>query len=171
MGVNHLGDWGTQFGKLIVAYKLWGNKEEIEKNSIRAMLDIYVRFHKEAKDKPELENEARAWFKKIEDGDEEALSIFNWFKELTIKEVDKVYDLLGVKFDSYAGESFYNDKMQSVIDELEQKGLLADDKGAKVVKLEEYGMNPCLILKSGQGHLATPGPGGGFLPQRTLRFL
>ncbi len=171
VGVNHLGDWGTQFGKLIVAYKLWGNKEEIEKNSIRAMLDIYVRFHKEAKDKPELENEARAWFKKIEDGDEEALSIFNWFKELTIKEVDKVYDLLGVKFDSYAGESFYNDKMQSVIDELEQKGLLADDKGAKVVKLEEYGMNPCLILKSDGATLyATRDLAAAFYRKKTYDF-
>lgn len=148
VGVNHLGDWGTQFGKLITAYKLWGNKEEIEKGSVRAMLDIYVRFHDEAEKNPALNDEARAWFKKIEDGDEEALSLFNWFKELTLKEVGRVYDMLGITFDSYAGESFYNDKMQPVIDELREKNLLEFSEGAYVVRLDDYNLPPCIILKS-----------------------
>jgi len=148
VGINHLGDWGTQFGKLIVAYKKWGNDEDIEKRNIKALLDLYVRFHSEAEADPSLEDEGRAWFKKIEEGDGEALSIFHRFKEVTLKEVEKVYDRLGIKFDSYAGESFYNDKMQPVIDSLTNKGLLVTSQGAKVVNLEEYGMEPCLILKS-----------------------
>lgn len=148
VGVNHLGDWGTQFGKLIVAYKRWGSKEDIEARSIRAMLEIYVKFHEEAEKDPSLEDEGRAWFKKIEDGDEEALSLFEWFKELTLREVGKVYDMLGVHFDSYAGESFYNDKMQPVIDELNEKGMLELSEGAYVVRLDEDNLPPCIILKS-----------------------
>lgn len=147
VGINHLGDWGTQFGKLIVAYKKWGNDEDIEKRTIKALLDLYVRFHKEAENDESLNEEGRFWFKQIEEGNEEALAIFEKFKTITLKEVNKVYDKLGISFDSYAGESFYNDKMQPVIDELEQKNLLVESEGAKVVNLDEYNMAPCLILK------------------------
>ena len=148
VSINHLGDWGTQFGKMICAYKRWGDKETVEKGGVDEMTRLYVRFGTEAKENPALEDEARAWFKKIEDGDEEALSIFHWFKDVTLRDAMKVYDTLDVQFDSYAGESFYNDKMGRIIDELEQKGLLKDSDGAKIVDLEEYGMPPCLILKS-----------------------
>ncbi|MGN1093959.1 MAG: arginine--tRNA ligase [Candidatus Neoclostridium sp.] len=147
VGINHLGDWGTQFGKLIVAYKKWGDDADIEKRNIRALLDLYVRFHTEAESHPELEDEGRFWFKQIEDGNPEALEIFRKFKDITLKEVSKVYDRLGITFDSYAGESFYNDKMQPIIDALKEKGLLSVSEGASVVDLEEYGMPPCLILK------------------------
>lgn len=147
VGINHLGDYGTQFGKLIVAYKKWGNKEEIEKGKLRALMKIYVKFHEEAEKDPSLEDQARHYFKLIEDGDKEACELFEWFKEVTLKEVDKVYKQLNIKFDSYAGESFYNDKMQPVIDELKDKGLLKTSEGASIVDLEPYGMPPCLILK------------------------
>lgn len=147
VGINHLGDWGTQFGKLIVAYKKWGDDADIEKRNIRALLDLYVRFHTEAETNPELEDEGRFWFKKIEEGDEEALGIFSKFKDITLREVSKVYDRLGVAFDSYAGESFYNDKMQPVIEMLKEKNLLTLSEGAMVVDLEKYDMPPCLILK------------------------
>lgn len=148
VGINHLGDYGTQFGKLIVAYKKWGNKEEIEKGKLRELMRIYVKFHEEAEKDECLNDEARVWFKKIEDGDKEANELFTYFKDITLKEVDKIYKLLNVTFDSYAGESFYNDKMSPVIEELKEKGLLKNSNGASVVDLEEYGMPPCLILKS-----------------------
>ncbi|MBP3434333.1 MAG: arginine--tRNA ligase, partial [Clostridia bacterium] len=148
VGINHLGDYGTQFGKLISAYKRWGNKEEIEKGGIRALNELYVRFHKEAEEHPEYDDEARAYFKKIEQGDEECQALFKWFKELTLKDVQKIYEMLDIRFDSYAGESFYSDKMQPVVDELREKGLLTESRGAQVVDLEEYGMPPCIILKS-----------------------
>ena len=148
VGINHLGDWGTQFGKMICAYKKWGSKEEVEKGGVDALTALYVRFHEEAEKDPSLEDEGRAWFKKIEDGDEEALAIFSWFKELTLKDAARVYDMLGVTFDSYAGESFYNDKMESVIQDLRDKGLLTLSEGAQVVDLSEDKMPPCLILKS-----------------------
>ncbi len=148
VGINHLGDWGTQFGKLIVAYKKWGDRETIEKQSVKGLLEIYVKFHDEAEKDESLNDEARFWFKKIEEGDKEALELFAWFKELTLREVKKVYDMLDITFDSYAGESFYNDKMGAVIDELKEKNLLKEDKGAMIVDLEEYNMPPCLILRS-----------------------
>ena len=148
VGVNHLGDWGTQFGKMIAAYKRWGDEETVKKGGVDAMVKLYVRFNAEAKENPALEDEGRAWFKKIEDGDEEALRIFSWFKEVTLKDAEKVYDMLGVKFDSYAGESFYNDKMQPVVDELRQKNLLVEDAGAQIVKLDEWNMPPAIILRS-----------------------
>ncbi len=148
VGINHLGDWGTQFGKMICAYKKWGSREEVEKGGVQAMVDLYVRFHKEAEADPALEDEGRAWFKRIEDGDEEALAIFNWFKEVTLRDAQRVYDILGVQFDSYAGESFYNDKMAPVVEELREKGLLVESQGAQVVDLEAYGMPPALILRS-----------------------
>jgi len=148
VSINHLGDWGTQFGKMICAYKKWGVKEEVEKGGVDEMTRLYVKFHEEAKENPALEDEGRAWFKKIEDGDEEALEVFNWFKEVTLRDAMKVYDTLGVSFDSYAGESFYMDKMGRVIDELSEKGLLVDSDGAKVVDLEAYKMPPIIIIKS-----------------------
>ena len=148
VGINHLGDYGTQFGKLISAYKRWGDKETIEKGGIRALNELYVKFHQEAEEHPEYDDEARAYFKKIEQGDEECLSLFHWFKDLTLKDVQKIYDMLDIHFDSYAGESFYSDKMQPVVDELREKGLLVESRGAHVVDLEEYGMSPCIILKS-----------------------
>ena len=148
VGINHLGDYGTQFGKLISAYKRWGNREEIEAGGIRALNELYVKFHREAEEHPEYEDEARAYFKKIEQGDEECLSLFHWFKELTLKDVQKIYDMLDIHFDSYAGESFYSDKMGPVVEELRAKNLLIESRGAQVVDLEEYGMPPCIILKS-----------------------
>jgi len=147
VGINHLGDYGTQFGKLIVAYKKWGDRESIEKGKLRELMRIYVKFHDEAEKDDSLNDEARRYFKLIEDGDTEANELFEWFKEITLKEVDKVYQMLNVSFDSYAGESFFNDKMQPVIDELKEKGLLKISDGASIVDLEEYGMAPCLILK------------------------
>ncbi len=148
VGINHLGDWGTQFGKMIAAYKHWGDRETVEKGGVDEMTRLYQRFNAEAAADPSLEDEGRAWFKKIEDGDSEALEIFHWFKDVTLKDAMRVYDILDVHFDSYAGESFYADKTGAVVEELEQKGLLKDSDGAKVVDLEEYGMPPCLILKS-----------------------
>ena len=148
VSINHLGDWGTQFGKMICAYKKWGNREEVEAGGVQAMVDLYVRFHAEAEKDPSLEDEGRAWFKKIEDGDPEAMEIFSWFKEVTLKDTQRVYDLLGVSFDSYNGEAFYNDKMGPVVDELREKGLLVESQGAQVVQLEEYGMPPALVLRS-----------------------
>lgn len=148
VGINHLGDYGTQFGKLISAYKRWGDKETVEKGGIRALNELYVRFHREAETHPEYEDEAREYFRKIEHKDPECLELFHWFKDLTLKDVQKIYDLLDVRFDSYAGESFYSDKMQPVVDELREKGLLIESQGAQVVDLEAYGMPPCIILKS-----------------------
>ena len=148
VGVNHLGDWGTQFGKMIAAYKRWGDHDTVAAGGVDEMVKLYVRFNTEAKDNEALNDEGRAWFKKIEDGDPEALEIFNWFKSVTLKDAERVYDLLNVKFDSYAGESFYNDKMQPIVDELKRKGLLIEDQGAQIVDLEPYGMPPALILRS-----------------------
>ncbi len=146
VGINHLGDYGTQFGKLICAYKHWGDKANIEAGGIHAKNDLYVRFNNEATE--EMEAEAREYFRLIESGDKEANEIFEWFKSLTLAYVNKIYRRLGVKFDSYNGERFYSDKMQPVIEELEEKGLLKESEGAKIVDLEEYGMPPCLILRS-----------------------
>lgn len=171
VGINHLGDWGTQFGKLIVAYKKWGNRQEIEQDSVNAMLKLYVKFHDEAESDESLNDEGRAWFKKIEDGDSEALEIFNWFKELTLKEAGVIYDMLGVSFDSYAGESFYNDKMQPVIDELKAKDLLEFSDGAYVVRLDSFDLPPCIILKSDGATLyATRDLAAAFYRKRTYDF-
>lgn len=148
VGINHLGDYGTQFGKLISAFKRWGDRDTVQNGGIRALNELYVRFHKEAEEHPEYDDEARAYFKKIEQGDEECLALFHWFKELTLKDVQKIYDMLDIHFDSYAGESFFSDKMGPVVDELKEKGLLVESRGAQVVDLEAYGMPPCMILKS-----------------------
>ena len=149
VAINYLGDWGTQFGKLICAYKMWGNREDVEKDGVEALTRLYVRFHEEAEKDPSLDDEGRRWFKAIEDGNEEALELFNWFKELTIRDTQRIYQLLGITFDSYNGEAFFNDKMGRVIDELKEKNLLTMSEGAAVVDLdeEETGMPPCLILK------------------------
>ena len=147
VGINHLGDWGTQFGKLISAYKRWVDEEALEKNPIDELLRIYVKFHKEAEKDPSLEDEGRAYFKALESGDEEAHALWKRFRDLSLKEFQRVYDILGVKFDSLAGEAFYNDKMDVVIDMLKEKNLLVESNGAQVVMLEEYNMPPCIILK------------------------
>ena len=146
--VNHLGDYGTQFGKLIVAFKLWGSKEAVEANPIPELLKLYVKFHDEAEQKPEMEDEARAWFTKLENGDEEAKALWQWFRDESLKEFARVYDLLDIEFDSYAGESFYSDKMDVVIEQLKEKGLLVQSQGTNVVDLEEFNMPPALITKN-----------------------
>ena len=148
VGVNHLGDYGTQFGKMIAAYKRWGDRDRVIRGGVDEMVNLYVRFTNEAKNDPVLDDEGRAWFKKIEDGDEEALAIFSWFKEVTLKDAERVYEMLNVRFDSYAGESFYNDKMQPVVDELREKGIMVEDQGAQIVRLEDYGMPNAIILRS-----------------------
>ncbi|NMA95683.1 MAG: arginine--tRNA ligase [Clostridiales bacterium] len=147
IGINHLGDWGTQFGKLIVAYKKWGDKERIEKNGISELMDIYVKYHKEAETDPSLDDEARAWFTEMEKGNEEALELWHWFKDISLQEFARIYNILDMKFDSYAGESFYNDKMGPIVEELNEKGLLIESEGAHIVDLEKFDMPPCLILK------------------------
>ena len=146
--INHLGDYGTQFGKLIVAFKLWGSKEAVEANPIPELLKLYIKFHEEAEKKPEMEDEARAWFTKLENGDEEAKALWQWFRDESLKEFARVYDLLDIEFDSYAGESFYSDKMDVVIEKIKEKGLLKQSQGTNVVDLEEYNMPPALITKN-----------------------
>lgn len=148
VGINHLGDYGTQFGKLIAAFKKWSSEEAVRRDKLKELSRIYVKFHEEAKKAPELEDEARRYFALIESGDKESNRLFGLFKEITLAEVDKIYKMLNVSFDSYAGESFYNDKMGKVIEELESKGLTTVSDGATVVDLQDYGMPPCLILKS-----------------------
>ena len=145
--INHLGDWGTQFGKLIVAYKAWGTKEAVEKDGIAELMKLYVKFHEEADKNPELVDEARAWFNKMENGDEEALSIWQWFKDISLVEYKRTYNLLGMDFDYYLGESFYRDKCQAVVDKVKAAGLLKESEGAMIVDLSDYDMAPCIITK------------------------
>ena len=146
--INHLGDWGTQFGKLIVAYKKWGTKEAVEQDPIAELLRLYVKFHDEAERDSSLEDEGRAWFKKLEDGDAEAEELWNWFKSESLKEFNRVYDILGITFDSYNGEAFYNDKMDPIVEYLESNGIATIDRGATVVHLDKYDLPPALIKKS-----------------------
>lgn len=146
--INHLGDWGTQFGKLIVAYKAWGNEEAVKADGVGELMKLYVKFHDEAKNNPALDDEARAWFVKMEQGDEEALKIWQWFKDISLIEYKRTYDLLGMDFDYYLGESFYRDKTDDVVDRLTKGNLLTESEGAKIVDLEAYDMAPCLILKN-----------------------
>ena len=149
VSINHLGDWGTQFGKMIVAYDKWGDREKIENgNSVRELVALYVKFHEEAEKDPSLEDEARAAFRRIELHEPHEWELFQWFKTLTLKDVARVYDLLGVTFDSYNGEAFYEDKMPAVVQELKDKGLTKIDNGMTIVDLSEYDMPPCIILKS-----------------------
>ncbi|HEM3455082.1 arginine--tRNA ligase [Streptococcus suis] len=146
--INHLGDWGKQFGMLIVAYKLWGDKAAVEADPISELLKLYVRINAEAEEKPELDEEARQWFKKLEDGDPEAHELWQWFRDESLVEFNRIYDKLDVTFDSYNGEAFYNDKMDEGIQILEEKGLLQESKGAKIVDLESYNLPPALIMKT-----------------------
>lgn len=152
-GVNHLGDWGTQFGKLIVAYHNWGSKEAVENQGIQELMRIYVKFHDEAEKNPALDDEARLWFVKMQEGDEEALTLWKWFYDISIKEFERVYKMLGVKFDAYTGESFYNDKMAPVVEELKAKNILKESEGAMIVDLEHKNMAPCLIIRKDGGTL------------------
>ncbi|KAB3529215.1 arginine--tRNA ligase [Alkaliphilus serpentinus] len=146
--INHLGDYGTQFGKLIVAFKAWGNEEEVKANPIPSLLKLYVKFHEEAEENPQLEDEGRLWFKKLEEGDDEALRLWQWFRDVSLEEFNRVYKMLNISFDSLAGESFYSDKMPRVVKMMEEKGILQESKGADIVDLEPYGMPPALIRKS-----------------------
>lgn len=147
VGINHLGDYGTQFGKLIVAFKLWGNKETIEANPIPELLKLYVKFHEEADIHPELDEEARNWFTKLENKNQEAYDLWKWIRDESLKEFSRVYDLLGVSFDSFDGESFYSDKMQDVLTDMRDKNIMVVDDGAEIVDLEEYNMPVALITK------------------------
>lgn len=153
IGINHLGDWGTQFGKLIVAYKNWGDKEIIEKEGIKELSRIYVKFHDEAEKNNSLNDEARSWLVKMQNGDKEALELWKWFCDISLNEFKKVYDRINIKFDYYTGESFYNDKMDAVVKQIKEKNLLTESQGAMIVDLEKYNMPPCLILRSDGGTL------------------
>lgn len=145
--INHLGDYGTQFGKMIVAYRRWGSREEVEKAPIKTLLGLYVKFHEEAEKEPSLEDEAREVFKKLEEGSPEEQKLWQWFREESLKEFQRVYEMLDISFDSYAGESFYSDKMDRVTDMLKEKGLLQASQGAEIVDLSQWGMSPALIRK------------------------
>lgn len=145
--INHLGDYGTQFGKMIVSYRRWGNEEDVTKEPIKTLLGYYVKFHEEAEADPSLEDEARTVFTKLENGEEEEVKLWKWFREESLKEFSRVYEMLGIDFDSYAGESFYSDKMGKVVDIMKDKQILKESEGAQIVDLEEYNMSPALIMK------------------------
>lgn len=151
--INHLGDWGTQFGKLIVAYKLWSSEDKVKEKGIEELLRIYVKFNDESKKDDSLIVKAREWFVKMEQNDPEALSYWNWFKEISMIEFERVYDLLGISFDSYLGESFYRDKVPALVELLKEKELLTESQGAQVIDLSAYDMPPCLITKSDGGSI------------------
>jgi arginyl-tRNA synthetase len=151
--INHLGDWGTQFGKVILAYKMWGEEEEFLKDPISTLYDLYVRFHKEADREPNLEEEARGWFKKLEDGDGEATGLWKKFRESSLREFNRVYEMLDIGFDYYPGESFYNEFMDQTIDELKAKGLAEMSQDALIVDLEQYNLPPCLLKKKDEATL------------------
>jgi len=152
VGINYLGDWGTQFGKMIIAYKMWGNDEAIQKDPINELTKLYVRFHEEAKENPSLEDQAREAFKKLEDGDKEYLDLWTWIRRDSLLESEQIYKLLNVTFDSYNGEAYYNDKMEPVVEELDSKNLLVSDQGAKIVRLGDD-IPPALIKRSDGGSL------------------
>ncbi len=148
VGINHLGDWGTQYGRLAVAYEKWGSREEVERLGVKELERIYQKFYIEAEKDPTLHDLARSAFTKMENGDRELLDIWEWFREISLKEFMKTYNLLGIDFESYSGESFYNDKMDAVVKEIDEKGLLVESEGARIVPLDDYNMPPCIILKS-----------------------
>ncbi|HZK34037.1 MAG TPA: arginine--tRNA ligase [Bacillota bacterium] len=148
IGVNHIGDWGTQFGKLIVAYNKWGNEERVKEGLIDELVSLYVKFHEEADKDPSLEDEARHWFTELENGNEQAQALWKWFVKISLEEYEKVYKILDVEFDSYNGEAFYNNKMEPIVNELEEKNLLEENQGAMIVSLEDEDMPPCLIIKT-----------------------
>lgn len=169
--LNHLGDWGTQFGKLISAYKRWGNEEDLQKEPIKELLRIYVKFHDEAEKQPQLEDEAREYFKKLEDSEPETVAMWKRFMDLSLMEFKKIYDTLGIEFDSYAGESFYSDKMDEVVKILDEKGLLEESQNARVVNLEDLNMPPCIIVKSdGASIYATRDLAAALYRKRTYNF-
>lgn len=151
--INHLGDWGTQFGKVIAAYKKWGNEKELSSDPIATLYDLYVRFHREAEKNPELDEEGRQWFKKLEDGDKEALALWQRFKDYSLDEFNRIYKMLDISFDSYAGESFYNKLLENTIEKMKKKELLKKSQDALIVDLEEYGLPPCLIRKKDEATL------------------
>ncbi|MDR2166947.1 MAG: arginine--tRNA ligase [Clostridiales bacterium] len=151
--INYLGDWGTQFGKVIAAYENWGSKEEVDAGGIAELNRLYVKFHVEVEADKTLDEQARAWHMKMEQGDEYALALWHWFKEISMKEYAAIYRLFDIDFDSYQGESFYNDKMSPVVERLRESGLLTESDGAMIVELEEHKMPPCLILRSDGGTL------------------
>jgi arginyl-tRNA synthetase len=151
--VNHLGDWGTQFGKVILAYQMWGDEKEFLKDPIATLYDLYVRFHVEEEKDPKLEEEARAWFKKLEDGDKETTGLWEKFRDCSLKEFDRVYQMLGIEFDSYAGESFYNKFMDRTIEKLEAEGLAQISQDALIVNLEKFDLPPCLLKKKDEATL------------------
>ena len=146
--INHLGDWGKQFGLLMVAYKKWGSKEAVEANPIDELLKLYVRINAEIENDPDLDDEGRIWFKKLEDGDPEATELWQWFRDESLVEFNRIYKLLGVEFDSLNGEAFYNDKMDEAVQILEEKGLLKESKGASIVELDDVNLPPAMIKKS-----------------------
>lgn len=170
--INHLGDWGKQFGMLIVAYKLWGNREAVEANPIDELLKLYVRINAEAEENPELDEQARQWFKKLEDGDKEAWDLWQWFRDESLVEFNRIYDKLDVSFDHFHGEAFYNDKMDEGIKILEDKNLLKESKGAQIVDLEKYNLPPALIKKSDGATLyITRDMATAMYRQRTFNFV
>lgn len=148
MRINHLGDYGTQFGKMICAYRRWGNKEDVIKEPIKTLLSYYTKFHVEAEKDPALDQEARDIFTRLEKGEPEEVELWQWFRDESLKEFTRVYKMLGIEFDSYNGESFYSDKMPRFVQELKDAELLEESEGAQIVNLEEYGMSPALITKS-----------------------
>ncbi|MHC1695291.1 MAG: arginine--tRNA ligase [Eubacteriales bacterium] len=171
IGINHLGDWGTQFGRQMVAYKRWGNREDVDNRGIAALVELYVRFHKELDNEPSLADEARAWFTKLEQRDAEALELWQWFYDISMKEMRSIYKRLGVDFEYYTGESYYTDKMPEIVDMLRNKGLLKQDDGAMLVDLEQYGSPPCLILKrDGSTLYPTRDIAAAFYRKRTFNF-
>ncbi len=148
ININHLGDWGTQFGKLIVAYQKWGDEAKVKADPVNELVKLYVEFHERAEEDPSLDDEGRAAFKRLEEHDPEMIQLWTWFKDESLKEFDKVYKMLNVHFDHYTGESFYNDKMDEIVDLLEEKGLSEIDQGSLIVRLDEYDLPPALIKKS-----------------------
>jgi arginyl-tRNA synthetase len=146
--INYIGDWGTQFGKLMAAYERWGAEEVIEQNPIKELFTLYVKFHEQALLEPTLNDEGRSWFKRLEDGDKRAEKLWKWFRDLSLEEFNRIYSLLGISFNYTQGESFYNDKMAGVVEELKQKELLVESEGAQIVQLDDDTLPPCLILKS-----------------------
>ena len=151
--INHLGDWGTQFGKVILAYKMWGDEEELLKDPISTLYDLYVRFHREAETEPDLEEKARGWFKKLEDGDQEATGLWKKFRDYSLQEFNRVYEMLDIDFDSYPGESFYNKFMDQTIEQIKAKGLTEMSQDALIVDLEQYDLPPCLLKKKDEATL------------------
>jgi len=151
--INHLGDWGTQFGKVILAYKMWGDEKEFKKDPISTLYDLYVRFHQQAEKEPALEEEARVWFKKLEDGDKEATGLWKKFRDYSLQEFNRVYQMLGIEFDSYPGESFYNQFMGKTIEQIKAEGLAEISQDALIVNLEKYDLPPCLLKKKDEATL------------------